>query len=845
MAYAVCHSLIQTIDRILNLDPQKYPISDDGKKQIKDLLARIEFIKLFLQKYPKEAATFLTDVTNAANQAEDVMEHFIYEHYRWNLQAEKMAAVGRPRNRTEILYDFRELYIVMAKISPIAQQMAEIQHKEEQQHGLRPATTMSSSAPVSQPDVDTETVGLEEYLKTIKGLICGQPSSQRQIIPITGMGGIGKTTLARTVYNDEDVINEFPVRAWIVVSHNYKVENIFGELLYALEKQIPDDLVDKSQTVENKLHRILTLQKYLIVVDDLWSAKAWDDIRKAFGDPNKRDGSRIVITTRDETVAAHVTFSSPHKIKLLSPENSWILLKKKAFRYRELEPDMEKIAWEVVAGCEGLPLAIVLIGGILSEAEMEAWGDIAKDVKSAVESTTEFGKRIALSYTYLPVDLRPCFLYMGGFPEDQEIRISKLIKLWIAEGFVGNENEAKDHLYKLVRRNLPVITSLKPNADFKSCSMQKMVFDMAKSQALDENYERRLSIGHQDLTRLARAYASTLRSCLTFQPSESSLGVLRKFKLLRVLDVVETDAYSLPAPVFELFHLRYLAFGCPMEVPHAISRLQNLRALIVRPSKRSRNHSNDNVDLPLEIWMMPLLTHLVSSFDLLPHPKGAASALKELLTLSLVKKLICTEQIMGLIHNLKKLAITYFGDKYQNEDYQLKNLCLLTQLEKLTLVVQKGSLLMMKAKPVFPKSLKKLTLSGWRFPWEDMKAISALPELQVLKLRDHAFEGGAWSTFDYESAYEDVELFDKLEYMLIQESDLEDWETEKDHFPALKRLVLNRCDKLKEIPEDIGRILELKLIEVDRANKSLVECVRGIRDKQEQDYGRVLQVRLL
>lgn len=188
---------------------------------------------------------------------------------------------------------------------------------------------------------------------------------------------------------------------------------------------------------------------------------------------------------------------------------------------------------------------------------MEAWGDIASDVKSAVESTTEFGKRIALSYTYLPVDLRPCFLYMGGFPEDHEIRISKLIKLWIAEGFVGNENEAKDYLYKLVRRNLPLITSLKPNADFKSCNIHDMVRDMAKSVSLDENYERRLSIGHMDLTRLARAYASTLRSCLTFQPNESSLSGLRKFKLLRVLDVVDTDAYSLPAPVFELFHLRY------------------------------------------------------------------------------------------------------------------------------------------------------------------------------------------------------------------------------------------------------------------------------------------------
>ena len=124
-------------------------------------------------------------------------------------------------------------------------------------------------------------------------------------------------------------------------------------------------------------------------------------------------------------------------------------------------------------------------------------------MKSAVEKDNEFGNIVAMSYTYLPVHLRPCFLYMGGFPEDHEFRISKLIKLWIAEGFVRDENQAKDYLYKLVRRNLPLITDLKFNGEFKSCNIPNMVRDMAKSQALDENYERRLTIGYPDLKRLA------------------------------------------------------------------------------------------------------------------------------------------------------------------------------------------------------------------------------------------------------------------------------------------------------------------------------------------------------
>ncbi|XP_047949709.1 putative late blight resistance protein homolog R1B-16 [Salvia hispanica] len=821
MAYAVTHSLIQTINRILNLDSQKFPVSDDGKERIQQLLDQITLFRQFLGMYQKEAEIFEIKIRDAANQVEDALEHFMYERIRSQLKSDRQAAVGRTLTRAEeILHDFRELKIVMEDITPIAEEIAEIMEQKAKEHRGRPAmqlgTTSSSSSQVDTPSFETVPVGLEERVEEIRGLLCGDPGSPRHIIPITGMGGIGKTTLARTVYEDYKVVENFPVRAWIVVSQNYKTENIFEDLLFKLKGQVPKELLKENETTEQHLHRITSLKKYLIVVDDLWSEKAWYDIHKAFGDANKCDGSRIVITTRDETVATNVSPSaSLHKMELMDDDKSWTLLKQKVFPEKDLAPKMEKIAKQVADSCGGLPLAIVLIAGILSSAEenTDKWGEIEADVKYADEKKNEFGKRIALSYTYLPTDLRPCFLHMGAFPEDHEIRTSKLLKQWVAEGFVGDEMEAEGKLNNIVKRNMSSNTISKSNGKIKSCNIHDMVREMAKSRALDENYERRQSIGHTDLTSVAKNYASTLRSCLSFQPSESSLSGLRKFKLLRVLDVVDTKAYSLPAPVFELFHLRYLAFGCPMEVPYAISRLQNLRTLIVRPTKRLRKHTNDEVYLPLEIWMLPLLTHLVSFFDLLPNQEGAASTLKELLTLNVVKKLICTEQMMGLLYNLKKLAITYFGDKYPNEDYQLHNLLLLTQLEKLTLVVKKGSLLEKKAKPVFPESLKKLTLSGWRFPWEYMEAIAALPKLQVLKLRGHAFEGGAWSTID-ESNSEDVEMFVALEYLLIDKSDLKLWDTEKSHFPALKRLLLNRCDELKYIPEEIGFILPLKLIEI-------------------------------
>ncbi|XP_047964436.1 putative late blight resistance protein homolog R1B-16 [Salvia hispanica] len=891
MAYTVVGSLTQTIPRILSEDEQ-YPISDEGKQLIDSLSNKVAPMRKFLagskEEAEGEAMSLETRMRETANRAEDVLEHFMYEH----LKVVRSKAVVE---RTDaIQYDFRELQIVMEEINSIAQEVERIQ-PEIMQHDGRPTTQpgVIPSSETKPPVIDNATVGLEEQVKKIKGLLCGG-SLERQVIPITGMGGIGKTTLARAVYEDQEVVKKFDVWAWIVVSQNYRIENVFEKLASALETQVEKGVVNDGDTVEEKLHRILSLKKYLIVVDDLWSAKAWDSIRKGFGNQDKKDGSRIMVTTRDEDVAAHASGSKQsHKMDLMDDPTSWELLKLKVSPNTQLKPDMEIIARDVAKDCGGLPLAIVLIAGILSTAEKSpvSWGKIAEDVKNAVESDKEFGQRIALSYTHLPFQLRPCFLYMGGFPEDHEIQISKLFKLWIAEGFVKDEKDAEVHLYNLVKRNLPLITAFKSSGNFKTCTIHDMVREMSKSKAIDENYERRMSIGHPDLTGLARGYASTLRSVICFQPNDSSLRSLRKFKLLRVLDVVDTDAYSLPTSVFDLFHLRYLAFGCPMEVPSAISRLQNLRSLIIHPSKRSKKYSTDEVCLPVEIWMMPLLTHLVSFFDLFPNPEGAASALKNLLSLSVVKKLICTEEMMKLICNVKKLSVTYFGHMYK-EDYKLNNLVLLTQLENLTLAVKKGSPFQLKAKPVFPETLKELTLSGWRFPWKDMKSIAALPHLQVLKLRDHAFEGSTWDTIGDNSeecdeegnAIEDIDeeceddlntaedtneecytfedmmneenrnedyketenkLFLELKYLLIEESDLENWVTKKEHFPALERLVLKDCGKLKEIPNDIGDIPRLKLIEIDRFNESLLNCVYEIQKHQKKNLGKNIIVKKL
>ncbi|KAL1552057.1 hypothetical protein AAHA92_12903 [Salvia divinorum] len=351
--------------------------------------------------------------------------------------------------------------------------------------------------------------------------------------------------------------------------------------------------------------------------------------------------------------------------------------------------------------------------------------------------------------------------------------------------------------------------------------------------------ERRISLR---LSGLDDIWCPTIHTILCFQLQSfpSSPSFLRRFRSLRTLNAVSETSEELSSQVFELFYLRYLTLVCSSSIPSAIANLVNLQTLIILPIpdmvptsrrlqtifKRKRHwRGSTDFSMPLEIWRMPQLRHLIFYNPcILPHPpNGSNIPLENIQTLTYIKDLVWTEKILQMIPNVKRLGLVYQMDQ-RCHLHLLKHVL---QLQKLELYGLCGFPWMGYNLFTLPRTLKKLTLQGGEFPWEDMSIIGSLPYLQVLKLIDQT-TGKTWETADGE--------FPELRYLLIEGSCLQHWITESSHFPRLKWLMLRFCQDLREIPEAIGNIPTLELIEVDFRNESLVKSAKQIYEDQ-QSYG--------
>ncbi|XP_042021307.1 putative late blight resistance protein homolog R1B-16 isoform X2 [Salvia splendens] len=702
-------------------------------------------------------------------------------------------------------------------------------------------------------------VGFDDVLLRMLDKITGG-GLDLQIIPIVGMGGIGKTTLAGNLYVSPLVQHHFDVRAWSTISQKYNAREILRQVLDQLGKWDGSDLSEDELGLH--LYQYLIGRRYFIVMDDMWNIEAWDGVRRFF--PDNSNGSRIVVTTRLSNLASEFNYSNGLDLKLLDEDVCWNLFSKTVFGEESCPLELEDIGKKIVRGCKGLPLSVAVIGGLLSKSERtkESWRLFEKNISSIVnlDDNESCLQVLYMSYNNLPVHLKPCFLYMGRYDEDDEIPVSQLIILYIAEGFVkaingkSLEEAAEDYVEELVNRNMLIVEKRRHSGKLKSLKMHDLMRDVCLREARKLKF---LCVLHEQSIPQGIYSQRRIKSTLLEYPSQllQSLGsasLVRSFfgsgptysfRLLRVgfLEecLEEEDGHENYEEFFlERLNLRLLVVNVEEPspiIPSSVSFLWNLQTLILLCDVKYS---------VFEIWKMPQLRHVMTkrggklNADYLPGPPSGEQdiVLENLQTLYTVKNLKFGAGVLKRIHNMKKMKLYYedISIEEEEEGYCLNNLCCLNKLETLRIWCY-DDYRHLGQEVSFPYSLKKLVLINTYLRWEDMKTkIGALPLLEVLKLKWNSFIGSEWETCE--------DQFLNLRFLLIEECDLECWITYNTHFPRLEHLVICDLLLLSEIPMSIGDIPTLQSIKVERCSDSVVDSAEIIKEEQEEFGNEDLQI---
>ncbi|KAL0369324.1 UNVERIFIED_CONTAM: putative late blight resistance proteinR1B-12 [Sesamum calycinum] len=856
MAYNL-ESLVQILQQILHSDHHHPWALDPNKRpQIESLLQKSLFLKDFSDTsfsavahgYGKQSLE--SRIRDASHDAEDVLESHLVDQFLSCQEDESF--VLSPPDLEKIIRELdsakEEMMTMIMSSSPIADS--------------------SSPALSSRQDPNPQDiiVGVGEDLIQLKDQLVGQPSKVLQVIPIVGMGGIGKTTLARNLYDDPSVISHFDTHAWATISQDYnsqKLQDVLLSLLGCVIGKPKAEMLSRTDVdLALSLHQALIGRRYLIILDDMWDVKPWDDIRRFF--PDKENGSRIIVTTRESSVADYTaTGSSHHQVNLLKDDDSWNLLRQKVFAPEETcSPELENVGKRIAKGCRGLPLAIHVIGGILSQAKrsQDFWEQVSDNVSSTIADQGEqFSNILSLSYNHLPNHLRPCFLYMGAFPEDYAIRCSRLINLLVAEGLVrpisdkSLEEAAEMYLNALVDRNLIFVSRKGANGNVKSYSIHDLLRDLCVRKVHEEKFLfvdgwapddltrntaclRRVSSRKSFGTNISREQIRLARSFLLFEYNSRSIASsgVYELRLLRVLDILRVMFKEFPEEILQLINLRYLALTTGRCLPSSISKLHNLRTLIVV--------RGGLFSIVGAIMVMPGILDMTELRHI--ELKGQRTYIKyhgedrnlfvvldKLQTLSPIAVSDFTDRHLETLPNLEKLGI--FWDE---EVDHVRDLSRLHKLHTLKCRSSKYNRYNILSNIILPPSIKKLTLKGCRILDQELNEIGKLPNLEILKLQYCYFQSGNWEAEDGE--------FCRLQFLLMKGLKLVNWTADDTHFPRLEELVIQYCFDLKEIPLAIGDIPTLRVMEVQQCGDSAKASAREIQEAQFDNGNDDLQVRI-
>ncbi|XVF18941.1 hypothetical protein REPUB_Repub11eG0067100 [Reevesia pubescens] len=501
------------------------------------------------------------------------------------------------------------------------------------------------------------------------------------VIPIFGMGGIGKTTLAQLVYNDDSINNLVDLKAWVCVSDDFDAIRITKTILQSISSE-PCDQADLN-LLQVKLKEKLSGKIFLLVLDDIWNENYndWTILRSPFG-----AGTKIVVTTRSEKISSTVVTIEPFPLSQLSYGDCLSIFTRHALGARDFSghPELKEVGENIVRKCNGLPLAAKAIGGLLrTTMDQHAWRNVSEsEIWDLPTEQCDIIPALQLSYHHLPSHLKRSFAYCSILPKDYEFEKEEIILLWAAEGFLqpmkaksqNIDGLGDQHFRDLLSRSFFQISS-KNKSRFV---MHDIVNDLAQIVAgeicskMEDGKQQKFSKRTRYFSYIRDDYDAAKKfesfhemKCLrTFLPLRMSyrrenyltntvlIHLLPKLRLLRVLSLKEYCITELPDYFESLKHLRYLDFSyTPIKIlPDSICTLYNLKILILRGCDKLEI-------LPSKMGILVNLQHFdITGANLL---KGMPLEIGRLTNLQKLSNFVLSEgdgQQIREMKNLSKLA---------------------------------------------------------------------------------------------------------------------------------------------------------------------------------------------
>ncbi|KAL6657652.1 hypothetical protein ACP70R_005432 [Stipagrostis hirtigluma subsp. patula] len=569
----------------------------------------------------------------------------------------------------------------------------------------------------------TQLVGIESRQQSLVQWLMDEHLQTLRVISIFGFGGLGKTTLAMTIYQSMFATSgSFQCQAFVTVSQRFDVKVLIRDILLQIIQPVhrqghhasteageasQEGLLKGMEAWDvGKLAIVLRQQlenkRYLIVLDDIWSIAAWEGIR--FSLPDTNNNSRILVTTRNRAVAHSCCFHEydrAYEIEPLTSYESRDLFFKRVFgRTGNCPENLKEISEKILAKCGGTPLAIVSIAGLLASKPVHSkdqWQKIYVSLGSELEtspSLERLKKILELSYNDLPYHLKTCFLYLSIYPEDHKIRRKTVLRRWIAERFVTEKRGlsvfevAESYFDEFVNRSIVQPVDMSFTGKVKTFRVHDVMLEIIVSKSTEENFItlvgeqhtlspqekiRRLSVHSGDAKDIATSkMLSNVRSLSIFTNGE--ILQFGWMKLLRILDL-EAHEFLINRHLkhmCRLFQLEYLSLRRThvMELPMEIGKLKKLETLDIRDTGIKH--------LPPSITNLPHLANLlggkryyhhsglwpISEFWGLHVPKklGNLEALKTLAQVEFTESTSCSISELGKLSQLRKLGVMMFVD---------------------------------------------------------------------------------------------------------------------------------------------------------------------------------------